>query len=128
MDAAILPLALLLVTAAAAVGFFAFSRRNVAAEDRIEEASAMMSVPDAAAAAYEVARAQGMTIAWVAENAKDAAGPAAWFAQSIVGVVPAYRKSGSSFVRSKNVVSGVQSLYIRKRDFQTYVDWARAMQ
>lgn len=127
MSSAALLLALL-ITAAVAAGFFAFARRRGAAEERLDDASAMMSVPDAAAAAYEIARSEGMTIAWVAENAKDANGPAEWFAQSLVKVVPAYRKSGSGFERSRDVVSGVQSLYIRKRDFQTYIDWARGMQ
>ncbi|HWA90671.1 MAG TPA: hypothetical protein VG889_11585 [Rhizomicrobium sp.] len=123
-----------LLAAAAAMGLFAWghlrARRNKPAPERIsgKEARSMLSVMEAAARVYEAAKREGMTIVWVAENAHDAAGPVAWFAGSIVGVVPAYRKMGGDFERIRSADTTLQSLYIRERDCRTYIDWARAMQ
>jgi len=83
---------------------------------------------EAAAQAYEAAKRERMTIAWVAENAQDSSSPVGWFARSIVGVVAAYRKSGTGFEKTEGVGTELQSLYIRKRDYRTYIGWARGMQ
>lgn len=133
MDSAALPFALLLliaIIAAAVIGVRLYARRREAAPNRIraEEAQNMLSVMDAAAAAYAAAKREGMTIAWVAENATDSADPVDWFARSIAAVLTAYFKSGSDFEKVQGVGSAPQSLYIRKRDYKTYLDWARGMQ
>ncbi len=88
----------------------------------------MLSVMEAATRAYEAAKREGMVIAWVAENARDPEGPTGWFARNIVGVVAAYRKSDGGFEKTQGVGTEPQSLYIRKQDYRTYIDWARGMQ
>ncbi len=71
-----------------------------------------------------------MTIADVAERGEG--GSLAWFARSIAGVVPVYRVNAQNafekIVDSAEIVSNPQALYIQKRDYQTYVRWARSMQ
>ena len=89
----------------------------------------MMSLMDAAKAAYEIARREEMVIVTVAERAPDD-GAIGWFARSIAGVIPIYRGSNAGFEKfaGASVGSELQSLYIRKQDYQTYVRWARTMQ
>ena len=90
----------------------------------------MMSLMEAAKAAYETARRERMVIATVAERAADE-GAVSWFARSIAGVIPIYRggKAGNfEKLAGTSVGSEMQSLYIRKQDYQTYVRWARSMQ
>ena len=89
----------------------------------------MMSLKDAAEAVYEIARRERMVIVTVAERAKDD-GVVGWFAKSIAGVLPIYRSSGAGFEKlaDTSIGSELQSLYIRKQDYQTYVRWARSMQ
>ena len=87
----------------------------------------MLPIEEAAMQAYADAKREGMTIAWVAENARDAQSPVDWFARSIAGVVPVFRKSGAAY---EPAAAGADpgSLYIRKQDYRTYIDWARTMQ
>jgi hypothetical protein len=89
----------------------------------------MMSLMEAAKAAYEIARRERMVIVTVAERAsKD--GAIGWFARSIAGVLPIYRGSHAGFEKLADASAApeLQSLYIRKQDYQTYVRWARSMQ
>jgi hypothetical protein len=90
----------------------------------------MMSLLDAAQAAYEIARRERMVIVSVAERAPGE-GAVEWFAKSIAGVLPIYRSGGAgSFEKlaDTGIGSELRSLYIRKQDYQTYVRWARSMQ
>jgi hypothetical protein len=89
----------------------------------------MMSLMDAAKAAYEIARREEMVIITVAERAPED-GAIGWFARSIAGVIPIYRGSNAGFEKlaGASVDAELQSLYIRKQDYQTYVRWARSMQ
>jgi len=91
--------------------------------------TAMMSLMDAAKAAYEIARREEMVIVTVAERGPDD-GAIGWFARSIAGVIPIYRGSNAGFEKLTvaSVDAELQSLYIRKQDYQTYVRWARTMQ
>jgi len=81
----------------AAVSLFAIGRMKArrTAPQRIADngKTPMMSLLEAAQAAYETARRERMVIVTVAERATE-----------------------------------LQSLYIRKQDYQTYVRWARSMQ
>ena len=110
------------------------ARRRQAVPARIpaNEEREMMSVMEAAAAAYEAAKRERMVITTVAEGARAGAGPVAWFMQSIASVVPVYRKLVSGAFEKIDGPAGVgtepQSLYIRKRNYQTYIGWARSMQ
>ena len=90
----------------------------------------MMSLVDAAKAAYEIARREQMVIVTVAERAPED-GAVGWFARSIAGVIPIYRsgKAGNfEKLDGGSIGAELQSLYIRKQDYQTYVRWARTMQ
>ena len=90
----------------------------------------MMSLMDAAKAAYEIAQRERMVIVFVAERAREE-GAIGWFARSIAGVIPIYRSGhAGSFEKLAGASEGheLQSLYIRKQDYQTYVRWARSMQ
>ena len=89
----------------------------------------MMSLMDAAKAAYEIAQREEMVIVTVAERAPEN-GAIAWFARSIAGVLPIYRGSNAGFEKlaDASAAAELQSLYIRKQDYQTYVRWARSMQ
>jgi hypothetical protein len=95
-------------------------------------ADSMLSVPAAAKAAYDTAKRERLVIATVAENARDAADPVAWFARSIVGVVPVYRASEAGGFERLDAGTGVgmepQSLYILERNYPAYMSWARTMQ
>lgn len=83
----------------------------------------------AAEAAHQAARRERMVIATVAERADG--DPTAWFAQSIAGVVAVYRMEGSDAfekVQGANIGTAPEALYIRRRDFDTYICWARSVQ
>jgi hypothetical protein len=125
-----------LLFAVAALSLFALgtvlARGRAAAPERIgaNGTTKMMSLMDAANAVYDIARREQMVIVTVAEK-PNSGGAVAWFAQSIAGVLPIYCKGSSqAFERldRTSVGSEWQSLYIQKRDFQTYVRWARSMQ
>jgi hypothetical protein len=116
----------------AAVSLFAIGRaRGRAAPPLLiagGEKTAMMSLMDAAQAAYEIARRERLVIAIVAERAPEN-GAIAWFARSIAGVIPIYRNGNAgNFEKIADAGAELQSLYIRKQDYQTYVRWARTMQ
>ena len=118
----------------AALSLFAIGSRRARrpAPDRIahDGKTAMMPLMEAAQAVYETARRERMVIVTVAERAR---GQTAleWFAQSIAGVVPVYRlRDSNAFEKlaTPSVGAELQSLYIRKSDYQTYIRWARPMQ
>jgi hypothetical protein len=114
-----------------AAGYVQARRRSAApARMSAEESKQMMSVIEAAAAAYEASKRERMVITTVAEAT--GAGPIAWFVQSIARVVPVYRKLESDAFEKIDGAASVgtepQSLYIRKRNYQTYIGWARSMQ
>jgi hypothetical protein len=91
----------------------------------------MMTLMEAAAAAYEAAKREKMVIVMVAERASGGDGAVAWLAASIAGVIPVYRMSTANAFEKlarPSIGSELQSLYIRKQDLQTYVRWARSMQ
>jgi hypothetical protein len=106
------------------------ARRVAPARIAGKEAKKMLSLRDAAAAAYQAAKKEGMIIGRVAERADGDA--AWWFALSIAGVVPVYQKSAADdfekLAPGTSVGLQAQSLYIRKQDYQTYLRWARSMQ
>ena len=89
----------------------------------------MLQVREAAAAAFEAAKRERLAVAFLAESVED---PVAWFAQSIASVVPVYSRSqDGAFEKvdnAKSVGTPSQSLYIRKRNYQTYLGWARSVQ
>jgi hypothetical protein len=137
MPAQLLPYGAIALFAVALIGLFAWgwrARGRRAAPQRVagKDAATMLSIQDAADAAYETAKKERMAIVWAAENAKDHESPIAWFAQSIASVVPVYCKSerdGFEKVGAvANVVAEMQSLYIRKQSYRTYLDWARSLQ
>lgn len=117
----------------AAVSLFAIGRaRGRAAPPLLIAGSGktpMMSLMDAAKAVYEIARREEMVIVTVAERVPED-GAIGWFARSIAGVIPIYRGSNAGFEKFAGASVGgeLQSLYIRKQDYQTYVRWARSMQ
>ena len=106
-----------------------FARRTRPAPARISGSGKMMPLMKAAVSANQAARRSRLVIATVAERTGD---PAAWFARSIVSIVPAYRKQGLGVF--EKIEDGTQfgtapeALYIQKRDYQTYLRWARSMQ
>jgi hypothetical protein len=92
--------------------------------------TSMMSLMEAAEAAYEIARRERMVIVTVAERAPED-GAIGWFARSIAGVIPIYHSGNAGNfekLAGTNIGGELQSLYIRKQDYQTYVRWARSMQ
>jgi|SRR5581483_5964997 len=123
-------IALLAAVTAAALGF---GLRSAKRKQR------MLPLKDAAQAAYDAARREGMVIAGVAEDSGGALGAIGWFIRSIARVVPVY-ESGTGKgpfhrldrARSALADTGVgteeQSLYIQKRDLRSYIRWARSMQ
>ena len=95
-----------------------------------EKATTMMDLTEAARTAYDIAKREQMPIAFVAEQKQRGGNAVAWFAQSIAGVVHVYRSKESGFekIGAGSLGEDVQGLYIQKRDFQTYIRWARSMQ
>ena len=123
-----------LLFAVAAVSLFAIGKARARRAPPLRIAdngkTPMMSLLEAAEAAYETARRERMVIVTVAQRA---AGESAveWFAKSIAGVLPIYRNGGTGNfekLTDTGIGSELRSLYIRKQDYQTYVRWARSMQ
>ena len=88
----------------------------------------MMGLKIAAEAASACAQRERMAIATVAERSGDVI---AWFARSIAGVVAVYRQGTSGDFEklgSTSVAEDLHSLYIRKRDYPSYLSWARSVQ
>jgi hypothetical protein len=104
-------------------------RRAAPASITSDGRTAMMTLKDAAAEIYDTAKRERMVIVTVAESAGgDAVG---WFARSIAGVIPIYQQgnaNGFEKLAAHSVGSTLESLYIRKQDYPTYVRWARSMQ
>jgi hypothetical protein len=131
LDSQSIYLVLFAVAALALLALGSFlARRLRPAPARISGSSRMMPLMRAAASAHREARRRRMIIVTVAERA--GADAAAWFARSIVSVVPAYRKQGLGVF--EKIEDGTQfgeapeALYIQKRDYKTYLRWAQSMQ
>jgi hypothetical protein len=106
---------------------------------RPERHGRMVPLMEAAEAAYQSAKRKRMVIAKVAENAGGADDPVGWFAHNIASVVSVYceRDDGDGFEKLVGagrsaviggVGTGLQSLYIRKRDLRAYLRWASSVQ
>src|ERR1700742_1297416 len=119
VETSTLALVVFALGAAIAAGVFAVSRR------KNDDDGAMLSLLEAANTAHDAARRERMAIAFVADQSGD---PVGWFAKSIAEVVATYEKSDAGFEQSRGVGTGMHSLYIRKRDYHSYLDWARSMQ
>jgi hypothetical protein len=95
-------------------------------------ADRMMTLEAAASSAFETGTRERLALLSMAEQRNALTDPAAWFAASIAGVVPVYRRQddGSFAVVDKAEIAalGASSLYILKRDLQTYMRWARTVQ
>ena len=88
----------------------------------------MLPLTQAATSVYDTAKRERMVVVTVAEKAGE--GPVSWFAKSIASVIPVYRIGISNAFEKLQGAAGaeLQSLYIQKRDYKTYVRWARSMQ
>ena len=110
--------------------FLARKRRAAPALIARDAAQKMLALTEAAMSVYDAVKRERMVIATVAEKAD--AGPLSWFALSIASVVPVYRIGVSDvfekFQGGAGIGTELQSLYIQKRDYRTYVRWARSMQ
>src|SRR5271155_632273 len=89
---------LLFAIAALSLSAVGIVRRQRAAPASIpgEGKTKMMTLMEAAAAAYETARREGMVIVTVAERAPGRDGAITWLATSIAGVIPVYRMSAAN--------------------------------
>jgi hypothetical protein len=130
------PLPVLFVLAALALfamgEFLARKRRAAPARVLDPKGKIMMQLLEAAVAAYNAASREGLAVAKVAEHARDVPSAADWFARSLPAIVPVYRQSEPDIFQklalSSEVGTQSQSLYIRKRDLQFYLRWARTVQ
>jgi LPXTG-motif cell wall-anchored protein len=125
------PLILLAAALLLALGVF-LARKRRSAPPRIahDAAKKMLALTEAATSVYDAAKHERMVVVTVAEKADD--GPLSWFARSIASVVPVYRiglrDAFEKLQGGANIGTDLQSLYIQKRDYLTYVRWARSMQ
>jgi hypothetical protein len=110
------------------VALLATARQLVRSFRSSAKESEMVSLGDAAAAAYESAQQKRMVIASVADRAGAIKDAIAWFARSIAGVVPVYRRSGNGRFEKAGGSSEPTALHIRKRDLKAYLRWARSVQ
>jgi hypothetical protein len=126
---------LLLIAAVAALLFalgYLLVRKRRAAPALIarDGSKKMLALTEAATSVYDAAKHERMVIVTVAEKANG--GPLPWFAQSIANVIPVYRIGISDAFEKlqggASIGTELQSLYIQKQDYQTYVRWARSMQ
>jgi hypothetical protein len=105
----------------------AFFGRPGRAPDHVSRRIEMLPLFEAAEQAN--INTQNMVIAHAAAKQSD---PVVWFAQSIASVVAVYRaEDAERFVKlptAPSIGSDLQSLYIRKRDYRTYLAWARTLQ
>jgi hypothetical protein len=104
------------------------ARQVVRAFRRGAGTSEMVPLGDAAAAAYESAKQKRMVIVSVAERAGAVKDAIAWFARSIAGVIPVYRRNGNGRFEKAGGSSEPTALHIRKRDLKAYLRWARSVQ
>jgi hypothetical protein len=96
--------------------------RALIAEGRPEN---MQPLIQAAEAVNKIARDERMALAVVAERGGDAID---WFAHNMVSIVGAWRKNDTGGFEAATSDADVQSLYIRSRDVDSYLRWARAVQ
>lgn len=95
-------------------------------------ADRMMTLEEAASSALETGTRERLAMLSMAKQRNALTDPVAWCAASIAGVVPVFRRQddGSFAVAGKAEIAalGASSLYILKRDLQTYMRWARTVQ
>jgi hypothetical protein len=77
-----------------------------------------------AEAVNDVARAERLALAVVAERSGDATN---WFARNIAAIVGAWRKNDAGAFEATKDDFDVQSLYTRKEGLERYLTWARAV-
>jgi hypothetical protein len=98
----------------------------------VKGADRMMTLEAAANSALETGTRERLAMLSMANQRNTLTDPTAWLAASIAGVVPVYRRQddGSFAVVDKAEIAalGAPSLYILKRDLQTYMRWARTVQ
>jgi hypothetical protein len=80
----------------------------------------------AAAEICKTARREKLALIKGLENSGE--DPAEWFVSSIADVVPVCRRNAAGFEACCWGDCDAQSLYIRKRDINTYLRWARSVQ
>jgi hypothetical protein len=88
------------------------------------------SLGDAARKIYLDAKTEKLPIAVVAERAAAPDSPTKWFADSMLKVMPVYRKVDGGY-EEVDVIAEQESLddlYVRRRDCRTYMRWARTLQ
>jgi hypothetical protein len=84
----------------------------------------MQPLIEAAEAVSKIARDERMALAVVAERSGDAV---AWFVLSMTSVVGAWQKSDGGGFEAAKGDGDAQSLYIRRKDIDSYLRWARTV-
>jgi len=111
-------------------GEFLARRRQHA--PRVNSPDKMMPLLEAALMLCAWASREQLAIALTACRIDETLGAHEWFASSLATIVPVYRKiKEQNFERLERPVdigSDSRSLYIRKRDIQAYMRWARTVQ
>jgi hypothetical protein len=110
-----------------------------ALKDAIGWRDRMVALRDAASDSYAKAKSEALPIAVAAE--RESVSAASWFANSMLQVVPVYRRTGASCERVltarpsqslENSLSrlgvALDELYVRRRDVRAYLHWARTLQ
>jgi hypothetical protein len=88
------------------------------------------SLGDSARKIYLDAKTEKLPIAVVAERAAAPDSPTKWFADSMLKVMPVYRKvdGGYEEVDVVGQQESLEELYVRRRDCRNYMRWARTLQ
>lgn len=100
-----------------------------------------ITLADAARKIYIDAKDEALPIVTIAEREGAPDSLTTWFANSILQLVPVYRRVDNSFVRAdsgnprETIIGllsrldvGVDDLYVRRRDVRAYLRWARTLQ
>ncbi len=112
-----------------------------ALRDAIGWRDRMVALGDASRDSYAKAKSEAMPIAIAAERESRSANVAHWFANSMLQVVPVFRKTGGSYERvltarpSESLENSLarlgvslDELYVKRRDVRAYQRWARTLQ
>ena len=111
-----------------------------ALRDAIGWRDRMVALGDASRDSYAKAKSEAMPIAIVAEQSRST-NVTHWFANSMLQVVPVFRKTGASYERvltarpSESLENSLarlgvtlDELYVKRRDVRAYQRWARTLQ
>lgn len=82
----------------------------------------MRPLIEAAGAVNKIAQDERMALAVLAGRSGDAV---VWFARNMTSIVGAWRKNGSGNFEATKDDGDIQSLYIRRKDIDAYLRWAR---